>query len=205
MVCLDALTTYMYVNMHVGTQNDSFDLFLRLVAALQDVARHYNVPAENASVPLVETDFISIDVVEVRRNEFAGVSFYESTSTSNGEKFERTASQAFTGGTKDKRDLNVGIELPDSLLEHIGGLEPESTARVNFVTYQTNSFFTDRSLAGGGSRVDNNTKVISAFVGNTSVYNLTNLVTVVFTPLQVVVCLSIPGLLDVLSTYLFYL
>ena len=160
-------------------------LFARLVAALKDVARLYTIPNVNASVPLIQTDQISMDMVEVKRGVFSGMTFYKSTETSS-KGYERQASRAFKHGTKDKTGVQVGIELPESLLDHVTGLESGSTVRVNFITYQTNNFFVDSSLSNG-SRVDNNTRVISTFVGNTSVYNLSDPVTIVFTPFQVCV------------------
>lgn len=127
-----------------------------------------------------------MDMVDVTKGEFSGITFFESTETSR-RSYGRLSSSAFRRDKIDKTEVQVGIELPDSLLDHVPGLESGSTVRVNFITYQMSQLFTDMSLSDG-SRVDNNTRVISTFVGNTSVYNLSDPVTIIFTSFQVRVC-----------------
>jgi hypothetical protein len=155
---------------------------LKLIAALHDVAKLYTIPTENVSIPLISTDQIQMDMVDVTKGEFSGITFFESTETSR-RSYGRLSSPAFRRDKIGKTEVQVGIELPDSLLDHVPGLESGSTVRVNFITYQTSQLFTDMSLSDG-SRVDNNTRVISTFVGNTSVYNLSDPVTIIFTPFQ---------------------
>ena len=124
-----------------------------------------------------------MDMVEVTQGNYSGITFHQSRSSADG-KYQRRPSRSFHSGAQDKNDVEVGIELPMSVLDHVIGVTSESSVRVNFVTYEANNLFVDSSLSSG-NRVDNNTKVISAFVGNSSVYNLTSNATIVFAPLQV--------------------